>query len=396
MDQTTPQDVLDAYGRIRAFIHRTPLIHSRSFSEMTGADVYIKAENLQKTGSFKARGVFNKLLQEPAERVITASMGNHAQALAYAARTLGRQATIVMPVNVAIVKEEATQSYGAEVVLHGETLGEALEYALSMEGYAFVHPFDDYHIIAGQGTLAVEVLEDLPNIDAVLVPVGGGGLIAGTAVAVKNRCPGTEVLGVQTESAPSGYRSFSEGRITEAKPRPSLADGIAVGRIGERPFSIIKRLVDDVILVREEEIALSVLYFMERKKLVVEGAGAAPFAALLSNPDRFKGRRIVLVASGGNIDLTLIDRIVRKGLVTGGRIALFEVVLDDAPGSLHTLTGIIAANRTNILDVSHNRITEDLPIGKTQVTFTVEARTREAFLETIQRIEEAGFTVREK
>lgn len=381
---------------MKPFVHRTPVIHSRSFSDMTGADVYIKAENLQKTGSFKVRGVFNKMLLEGPDRVTTASMGNHAQALAFAARTLDCEARIVMPVNVAIIKEEATRSYGAEVVLHGETLSEALDYARSQEGFVFVHPFDDYPVIAGQGTVGLEITEQLADIDAVLVPVGGGGLIAGIALAVKERSPGTKVIGVQTESAPSAYRSFKNKSIIPVQPRPTLADGIAVGSVGERPFSIITNLVDDMILVTEEQIAFSALLFMERKKLVVEGAGAASFGALLANQDRFKGKRVVVVASGGNIDLAVIDRIVRKGLVTSGRIAVFGLVLDDTPGSLHTVMGIIAANRANVLDISHNRLAENLSIGKVQVAFTVESRNMESFLGMMSAIKAAGFIVSDR
>ena len=385
------EDLYRSYEKIKPFIHRTPLIPSRSFSEMSAAEVFVKAECLQKTGAYKVRGVFNKVIGHGLDRVVTASMGNHAQALAFAAQSLAMTARIIMPVTAPIVKEEATKSYGAEVILHGENLQEALDFALAQEGYVFVHPFDDDEVILGQSTVGLEIMEDLQDIDAILVPVGGGGLIAGVALAVKEISPRTEVIGVQTESAPSAHRSFQASRITAVVPGPTIADGIAVGEVGQRPFAVISRMVDDMILVKEEMIALAVLLFMERKKLVVEGAGAAPLAALLANRDRFRGKRIVLLASGGNIDLAVIDRIARKGLVTSGRIAVFEVIVDDTPGSLHTLTGIIAGYRANILDVSHDRLSQDLPLGKTRVSFTVEARTQDSFREILSRIRAGGF-----
>ncbi len=389
----TKERILSAYDRIRPFIHRTPLIHSRSFSRMSGSEVFIKAENLQKTGSFKVRGVFNKIMGLKGQPVITASTGNHAQALAFAAATLGVKAKIIMPVTVPIVKEEATRAYGAEVVLHGSNLQEAMQYALSQEGYVFVHPFDDEEVIAGQGTIGLEIMEDLEGIGTILVPVGGGGLLAGMASIIKEGSTGTELIGVQTETAPSAHLSFREHRLLSAPVKPTLADGIAVGKVGKTTMEILAHQVDDILLVHEEQIAVAVLLFMERTKLVVEGAGAAPLAALLADPDRFKGRRAVLVASGGNIDPAVIDRIVRKGLVTAGRIALFHVVVDDNPGSLHDLTGIIAAHRANILDVSHNRLTEDLPLGKTRVAFTVEARRREDLGRILTDMRTAGYIV---
>jgi threonine dehydratase len=358
---------------------------------MTGAEVYIKAENLQKTGSFKVRGVFNKMIGLEHNNVIAASMGNHAQAVAFAAKTLGFYAKIIMPVTVPIVKEEAAKGYGANVELHGENLHEALDYAMAQKDYAFIHPFDDNQIISGQATLGFEIMEDLKGIDVVLVPVGGGGLIAGTACAVKAFNRDTKVIGVQARSATSASMSFHERKIIPDWPRPTLADGIAVGKVGEKSFSVISELVDDIVTVDDETIAMAVLLFMERKKLVVEGAGAAPLAALLLNKDRFKGQRVVLVASGGNIDLTLVDRIVRKGLVTSGRISTFEVIVDDVPGSLHAPVGIIASHRANILDISHNRLREDMPIGKIPVAFTIETRSMESLNNILADITSAGF-----
>jgi threonine dehydratase len=386
--------IRSAGERIRPFIHRTPLIHSRSFSMFTGADVFLKAENLQKTGSFKVRGAFNKLIGLGGGKVIAASMGNHAQAVAFAASNLDMMAKIIMPVAVSIVKEVATRNYGAEVVLHGEHLQDAIEYAFSQEGYCFIHPFDDEEIITGQGTIGLEIMEELQGVDAVFVPVGGGGLISGIAAAVKEISPETDIIGVQTSAAVSAYDSYRSGKLTERIPSPTIADGIAVGRIGSKTLEIIRSYVSDIVKVREDTIAMAVLYFLERKKLVVEGAGAVPLAALLEQGERFRGKRVVLVVSGGNIDFTLIDRIIHKGLATTGRIGVLEVTVDDIPGSLHSLTGIIASMRGNILNVVHDRLAGSLPVGKTRVIFTVEVRSGEHLHEILSAISAGNFEVR--
>jgi threonine dehydratase len=389
------QDIQKALENIKDHIHKTPLIYSNSFSKMTGAEVYLKAENLQKTGSFKVRGAFNKMMNLRG-KVIAASMGNHAQAVAFAAGRIGIHAKIVMPVTAPIVKEEATKSYGAEVVLHGENFKQALDYALSQKDYTFIHAFDDEEVITGQGTIGIEIIEDLKDVDIILIPVGGGGLISGISIAVKTLSPKTRIIGVQTESATSAYVSFREKKISDKPPLPTLADGIAIGRIGNKTFEIMNKYVDDVIFVSENSIAMAILLFLERKKLVVEGAGAVPLAALLENREKFNGKRIVLVISGGNIDFTLIDRIIHKGLLKSERIGVFEVTVDDIPGSLHSVTGIIASHRGNVLDVVHNRFVADLPIGKTKVVFTVETRSKEHLEEILSDIEHKGFGVRKK
>ncbi len=385
------EDIRRAYHNIRPFVHKTPLIYSRSFSRLTGAEVYLKAENLQKTGSFKVRGAFNKMINIAGARVIAASMGNHAQGVAFAAGTLGMKATVVMPLTAPIAKEEATRAYGAEVVLYGEGFKDALDYALSQRDYTFIHAFNDDEVIAGQGTIGIEIMEDMSGIDFVLVPVGGGGLISGISVAVKSISPDTRIIGIQTESAQSAYVSFREKEILERPPLPTLADGIAIGRIGERAFEIITRYVDDMVVVGEDDIAMAILLFLERKKLVVEGAGAVPLAAVMENKERFKDKRVVLVVSGGNIDFTLIDRIIHKGLVTSGRIGVFDVVVDDVPGGLNSLTGIIASRRGNILHVVHDRLGGDLPVGKTRVIFTVETRGKGHLDEILSDITSKGY-----
>jgi threonine dehydratase len=385
--------IQSAMASISPYIHKTPLVYSNSFSKMLDAEVYIKAENLQKTGSFKVRGAFNKLMKLKTDKVIAASMGNHAQGVAFAAAGLGIKAKIVMPLTVSIVKQEATKGYGAEVVLFGETFSDALNYAISQKDYTFIHAFDDEDIIAGQGTTGLEIINELQDIDVVLVPVGGGGLISGISIAIKSLSPKTEIVGIQTVSATSAYDSFHTRGIVERIPKPTLADGIAVGRIGNKTFEVMQRYVDDIIKVSEESIAMSVLLFLERKKLVVEGAGAVPLAALIEQKDRFKDKRIVLVVSGGNIDFTLIDRIIHKGLVSSGRIGVFKVIVDDVPGGLHKITGIISAQRGNILNVVHDRLSQDVPIGKTMVIFTVETKGQGHLDEIISSIREADFTL---
>ncbi|BCB96865.1 threonine dehydratase [Dissulfurispira thermophila] len=360
---------------------------------MFGAEIYIKAENLQKTGSFKVRGAFNKLMKVKTGKVIAASMGNHAQGVAFAASEVGIKAKIVMPLNASIAKQEATRGYGAEVVLHGETFSDALNYAISQKDYTFIHAFDDDDIITGQGTIGLEIINELQDIDAVLVPVGGGGLISGISIAIKNLSSETEVIGIQTVSALSAYESFHSKKIIETMPMPTLADGIAVGKIGSKTFAIMQRYVDDVIKVSEESIAMAVLLFLERKKLVVEGAGAVPLAALIEQKERFRGKRIVLVASGGNIDFALIDRIIHKGLVSSGRIGVFKVIVDDVPGGLHKITGIIAAQRGNILNIVHDRLYQDVPIGKTLVIFTVETKGQRHLEEIKDAVRVTGFSI---
>jgi len=321
-------------------------------------------------------------------------MGNHAQAVAFAAGRIGIDAKIVMPITAPIVKEEATKGYGAEVMLYGESFKEALDYALSQKDYTFIHAFDDEEVIAGQGTIGIEIIEDLKNIDLIFVPVGGGGLISGISTVIKTLSSKTKIIGVQTESATSAYVSFRETKISEKPPLPTLADGIAIGRVGDKTFEIMNKYVDDMIFVREDSIAMAILLFMERKKLVVEGAGAVPLAALLENRDKFVGKRIVLVISGGNIDFTLIDRIIHKGLVKSGRIGVFEATADDVPGSLHSLTGVIASHRGNILDVVHNRLAGNLPIGRTKVVFVIETRSKEHFEGILSELKRKGFEVR--
>jgi len=390
------EDIRKAHEKIRPYIHKTPLIHSNSFTELTGATVYIKAENLQKTGSFKVRGAFNKIMDLSADKIIAASMGNHAQGVAFAARSLGKHARIIMPVTAPIVKQEATKGYGSEVLLHGRSFQEALDFALSQTDHAFVHAYDNELVMAGQGTIGLEVMEDDGHIDCVLVPVGGGGLIAGISTAIKSISPGTKVIGVQTGAAASAYFSFRKKKPCRRPPTTTLADGIAVDEVGSRTLEVINKYVDDMVTVSEESIAMSILLFLERKKLVVEGAGAVSLAALIEDKERFRGKRVALIVSGGNIDFTLIDKIINKGLVSSGRIGTFEVIVRDTPGSLHNIAEIIAAKSGNILNVDHERFREDLAIGDASIVFTVETRGKKHLEEIIFQIADKGYELRKR
>jgi threonine dehydratase len=392
----TLAEIKAARDLIGPYIQRTPLLHCGPLSDITGADVYLKAENLQKTGSFKVRGAFNKIARIGKGKIATASMGNHAQAVAFAARQLGLRALVVMPKIVSMVKEEATRGYGADVELYGETFQEALDHALTLTDYTFVHAYDDEQVIAGQGTLCLEIAEELDCFEAVVVPVGGGGLIAGCAAAVKEIFTEIEVIGVQAQAAPSASLSLRDGFPVTVPPAHTLADGIAVNRVGAETLPLIKKYVDEILTVGEDAIAMAMLLLMEQSKLMVEGAGAAALAALIEHKERFQGKRVVLIASGGNIDLTLIDRMIYKGLLTSGRVVVFEVTSDDVPGRLETLTGIIAAHRANILNVVHDRLLPDLPIGKTRVIFVVETRRPAHLDEIIAEIESRGYAVKKR
>jgi threonine dehydratase len=396
MDIVTLPAIERALEMLSPYVHITPLIYSNSFSRMLDAEVYLKAENLQKTGSFKVRGAFNKLISARPDKVIAASMGNHAQGVAFASMNLGIKSTIVMPLRASIVKQEATRGYGAEVILHGESFIDSLNYALCQKGYTFVHAFDDEAVIVGQGTVGVEIVNELKDIDTILVPVGGGGLIAGVATAVKALSPGTGVIGVQTVSAPSAFESFRAKKVIETPIRSTLADGISVGRVGEKTFELMERFVDDIITVSEESIARAVLFFLERKKLVVEGAGAVPLAAMLEQGERFRKQKVVLVVSGGNIDFTLIDRIIHKSLVSSGRIGVLNVIVEDIPGGLHKLTGIVADLGGNILNVVHDRLYPHVSIGNALVVLTLETKGFKHIREITEAIEKAGFTIHHK
>lgn len=388
-----------ARSKIQGTILRTPMIYSDTFSKLTGKEVFLKLENLQKTGSFKIRGAYHKLSQlTPSLRkkgVVAASAGNHAQGVALASSLLGIHSTIVMPEGVSLAKQMATQAYGGEILLFGQNTDEALGYAkkLAREGRPLIHPFDDEQIIAGQGTIGLEIIEEVPGVEAILVPIGGGGLISGIASIVKKKKPGVKIIGVQSIHAPSAFYSMKRKKIVEVRVKPTLADGIAVQRIGEITFPIIQKGVDEIVMVNEDEIASAILQLMERKRIVAEGAGAVPLSALLSRRLKTRLKKIVLVISGGNIDFHLLDRIIEKGLAQTGRLFRMSILLRDDPGALSKLTSLVAQYRANILHIVHERAAKDIPIGFSKVILVLETRGSDHIQEIKKGLKEKGYSL---
>jgi threonine dehydratase len=371
-------------------------------SRLTGTSAHLKLENLQMTGAYKERGALNRLLLMPAadrERgLIAASAGNHAQAVAYHAGRLGIAATIVMPEATPIMKVANTRAHGARIVLHGSNYDEAYAEARRLEQVerlTFVHPFDDEDIIAGQGTVALEILDQEPETDAVVVPVGGGGLVSGVAVAVKALRPGAKVIGVETEVLPSMLQALEAGRPVTLDPANSLADGIAVKRAGDVTFEHVRAHVDEIVTVSEEEIASAILYLLEREKTVVEGAGAVAVAALMQRKIRgLDGRRVVAVVSGGNIDVNLVARVIERGLVKDGRLVRVSVALQDKPGQLAKVSAIIANHRANVIEVHHTRAFA-YRFGDTTLQLTLETRGPEHVEEILRALRERGYQVQQ-
>jgi threonine dehydratase len=380
----TLDDVVRAQARIAARVRRTPLSESAALSRLAGCQVHLKLENLQFTGSFKERGAASCLLSlseaERARGVITASAGNHAQAVALHASRLGVVATVVMPEATPLVKVQATESHGARVILFGAGYDSAAERAAEIAaetGAVYVHPFDDERVMAGQGTIGLELLEQLPELDAIVVPVGGGGLIAGIATVLRDQRPDVRIIGVESRTFP-GMRRALESEQPASLPPPALpggktiADGIAVRRVGQLTRKAVKSLVDEIVLVDEEEIAEAILLLLERERTVAEGAGAVGLAALLHRDLGLAGKRVVVLISGGNIDVNLMSRVIQRGLVKSGRLCRFLIKAPDVAGSLHLITGAVAAARANILSIEHDRAFSGLELGQTHVELVIE------------------------
>jgi len=366
---------------IRGKIVRTPLILSRSLSRELNADIYLKLENFQVAGSFKARGATHRIItlgDEIGEKgVVAASAGNHAQGVALAAKAAGLPATIVMPEWASITKQESTRRYGGKVILAGRSVEESLEQAqnLAGEGMTFIHPFEDPAIIAGQGTIALEIFERLGDPDIIVSPVGGGGLISGVATAAKSLKRDIRIIGVQARACPSAYASYRKNSIVSVDAQPTIADGIGVRRVGETSFEIMRRHVDEILLVDEEQIAEAMLSLLENEKILVEGAGATPLAALKRGMvEVSRGSKVVLLISGGNVDSPLLGRIIGRGLVKKGRLMHISVVLPDSPGSLSRLLAAIARIEANVLDIHHDRNIRELPIDASRVELVLETR----------------------
>jgi threonine dehydratase len=396
-----PDDIKKAAKLLEGKVIHTPLVYSPTFSKMTGAEVYLKLENLQKGGSFKIRGATYKIQTYQdrigADGVIAASIGNHAQGVAIAARDAGVPATIIMPVWTSITKQEATREYGAQVILKGQTLVESIQIAQQMAVQSesmFIHPYDDLDLIIGQGTIGLEILEDLPDADTILVPVGGGGLISGIALAAKAIRPEIRIIGVQAEACPSAYVALREGKPISVEEKNSIADAIMVTQMGVANFPILKEKVDDIVLVSEEQLSSAILLLLERKKVLAEGAGATPLAALLGSSSIVrKGSKVVLVISGGNVDSPLLDRIIRQGLLKHGRIMRFSVILEDRPGSIAHLLDLIAKMQANIIHIYHARNERDLPIYAAKVELELETRGIDHIAKIANSLKDAGYNI---
>ena len=375
-------DIEAARARIKAAVFESPCAYSETFSKLTGNKVFFKLENLQMTGSFKERGALNKILSlEPHQRtngIVAASAGNHAQGVAYHGVRSGLRVTIVMPESTPLIKVTSTRNHGAEVVLHGASYDEACEEALRRcgeEGRTFVHPFDDEAVIAGQGTIGLELLEQNPYLEAVVVPVGGGGLVSGIAVAMKETNPRIKIFGVETARLPSMKRAVAEGRPVTLPAAKTIGDGIAVRRAGELTLPLVMKYVDDIVTVDEEELANAILLLLEREKTVAEGAGAAPLAALVQGKlPQLTGKKVAVLVSGGNIDVTLLARIIERGLVKDGRLVRLLVHVGDVPGALHRLTGLVAEHRANVIEIQHDRASSKVSLGDTAIELTLETR----------------------
>jgi threonine dehydratase len=395
------KNLRQAAAQIKDWIVKTPLVHSPVLSRMFGGDVYLKLENLQKTGSFKIRGASHKLLTCSADigpgGVVAASAGNHAQGLALAAKQLNIPATIVMPEWVSITKEEATRMYGAEVVTIGQSIGECLEEAqrLARKGKLFIHPFDDEDIITGQGTAGLEIFDELERPDLVVVPVGGGGLISGIVSAAMNLSPETRIVGVQAAACPSAYEALMTGRITQVEGRSSIADGISVKQVGRLTFDIIKKGVDEIVVADEEQIAAAILLLLEREKILAEGSGAAPLAALMNGSLKIpREGKTVLVISGGNVDSPLLGRIISQGLTLHGRIMRVGIRMADVPGSLSNLLALIAGTKANVLHIYHDRNVRGIPLYVTHVDLELETRGPAHVKDITETLQSAGYDIR--
>lgn len=380
----TLEEIVKARQILQGTAYKTGLVKDAALTELSHNQVYLKMENLQRTGSFKLRGAYNCIARlSEAEKqcgVIAASAGNHAQGVALAAQAYGIPATIVMPKHAPLSKVKATKKYGAEVILHGDIYDEAYAKACELQkqtGAKFIHPFDDPLVMAGQGTIALEIIEDLPEVDVIVVPVGGGGLISGIAAAVKGIKPEIQVIGVQTKNVPSMAESFKQHKMICVDGAATIADGIAVKKPGERTFAVIEKYVDDIVTVDEEEIAAAILLLLEKTKAVVEGAGAASVAAVLHGLSRYQGKNIVAILSGGNIDVNFLSRIIDKGLMKTGRKVFCNTVIPDKPGTLWHFLELISNSGANILSVSHNRQLPDVPLGYASVEIELETADEE-------------------
>jgi len=392
-------DFIEARERLNTVITKTKLIHSSIFSNETGNEVYIKPENLQRTGAFKIRGAYNKIAklteEEKKRGVIAASAGNHAQGVALAAQKLGIKAVIVMPKHTPLIKVEATKRYGAEVILTGEVYDEAYEYAKKLqekEGYTFVHPFNDEDVIEGQGTIALEVLEELPDADIILVPIGGGGLISGIASAAKLKNPLIKIIGVEPEGAASALEARKSHHVVELDEANTIADGTAVKKIGDITFDYIEKYVDDIVTVSDYELMAAFLVLVEKHKIVAENSGILAVAGLKKL--NVTGKKIISIISGGNIDVLTISSMINKGLVARGRIFTFAVDLPDKPGQLVAVSQILSEQNANVIRLEHNQFKNLDRFHEVELQVTVETNGEEHINKITQEFEKKGYIIR--
>lgn len=390
----TLRDIKAAQERIGQSVVASRCSPSYAFSRLTGSAVWLKYENLQMTGSYKERGALNKILtlsrQECDRGLVAASAGNHAQAVSYHATRRKIAAQIFMPLATPLNKVMATRRFGGEVVLHGANYDEACVEAMRVAnefGRTFVHPFDDDPVIAGQGTLGLELVEQAPEMEVLVASIGGGGMISGVACAIKEANPSVQVIGVQTARLPSMKAAVEAGARVTLPVASTLADGIAVRRAGERTLEMVQRYVDDIVTVEEDEIANAILLLLEREKTLVEGAGAAPMAALLHGKVPAKGKRVCAIISGGNLDVSILSRIIERGLAEDGRLVRLRIHLPDYPGALHKLTGVLALHRANIVQTSYDRTYFGVDLGNTAIDLTMETRGSEHVNELVAALE---------
>ncbi len=387
-----------AAGRLKGTARHTEIIPSPVLSEMTGHEILLKPENLQVTGSFKIRGAYNKIAslteEQIARGIVTASAGNHAQGVGFASRDMKIPATICIPAGAPISKIQATRSYGANVVLVDGVYDDAYAEAVRLrdeQGLTFIHPFDDYRVMAGQGTIGLEILDQLPDVDAVIVPVGGGGLISGVAFAIKSLKPDVKVYGVQAEGAPSMYRSLHEHKYQTLSAVSTFADGIQVKTPGELTYKLCEEYVDDIVTVTEDETAAAILSLMENQKLVAEGAGAVPVAAALFHKLPIEGKKVVCLVSGGNIDVNILNRVITRGLVMSGRKANLTIALEDKPGQLQQVADIVSRCGSNVVSVLHDGSDPNMPISSCFLKLTLETRDNAQIEQIRQELTKAGF-----
>lgn len=397
----TIENINDAAKTINKQIIKTPTTYSSTLSQRVNCEVYLKLENLQLTGAYKVRGAINRLTKLSEEKkkagVIAASAGNHAQGVALAAKKLGIKAVIVMPETTPLSKIQGTKKFGAEIILHGNFYDEAYEKALEVQkerNLEFIHPFNDPDIMAGQGTIGLEMLEEVPDLDIVVVPIGGGGLISGIATALKAKNQNIKIIGVEATQMPAMKRSVEAGEIVTIDKKKTIADGIAVTTVKENTFEVVKSLVDEIVTVSEAEISHAIMMLLEVEKVLAEGAGACAFAALNSGKiENIAGKKVGLIVSGGNLDLNFLSKIIERGLSEDGRLCNFKVKVPDAPGTIAKISEVIGRFGANIIEIYHNRSSSLSTLGETNVNFTIETKGHEHIDKILNAISELDFKV---